>query len=227
MKAVVTVGGLSIGPDRGTSLLSRDANRTREAESTRRSPSPANIREHSLSWAVRRAGTTVDAVVRHVPGAVEQLALAAGIASRPSDRDVRVMPVISAGVVYPRVAIRGLPPGITRRRAPVGDRHLSRHRRRRAVASPRGQVGDRDTAGRSLVPLRAGARPGRHRRAGLLGRALGPGGGILMAAPGPGCERPAPGTSRGEARPERGVRDLRRAQPDRPGPPAATTSGWK
>ena len=61
---------------------------------------------HSLSWAVRRAGTTVDAVLRHVSGAVEQLP-SGRYRVKPSDRGLRVMPVISAGVVYPRVAIRG------------------------------------------------------------------------------------------------------------------------
>ncbi len=60
----------------------------------------------SLSWAARRAGTTVDAVLRHAPEAVEQLP-SGRYRVRPSDRGLRVMPVISAGIVYARVAIRG------------------------------------------------------------------------------------------------------------------------
>jgi hypothetical protein len=61
---------------------------------------------HSLSWAARRAGTTVDAVARHAPGAVEQLP-SGRYRVKPADRGIRVMPLISVGIVYPRVAIRG------------------------------------------------------------------------------------------------------------------------
>jgi hypothetical protein len=61
---------------------------------------------HSLSWAARRAGTTVDAVLRHAPDAVEQLP-SGRYRVKPSDRGLRVMPLISAGIVYARVAIRG------------------------------------------------------------------------------------------------------------------------
>jgi len=62
--------------------------------------------EHSLSWAARRAGTTVDAVARHSPTAIERQP-SGRYRVKTADRDVRVMPVISGGVVYPRVAIRG------------------------------------------------------------------------------------------------------------------------
>jgi hypothetical protein len=60
----------------------------------------------SLSWAARRAGTTVDAIVRYAPGAIEQLP-SGRYRVKPSDRGIRVMPVVSAGIVYARVAIRG------------------------------------------------------------------------------------------------------------------------
>jgi hypothetical protein len=62
--------------------------------------------ERSLSWASQRAGTTVDAVVRHAPGAIERQP-SGRYRVKPSDLSLRVMPVISAGVVYARVAIRG------------------------------------------------------------------------------------------------------------------------
>ena len=82
--------------------------RSREARS-RAHEAVSVARQHprrSLSWAARRAGTTVDAVVRHAPEAVEQLP-SGRYRVRPSDRGLRVMPLISAGVVHPRVAIRG------------------------------------------------------------------------------------------------------------------------
>ena len=82
--------------------------RDREARS-RAHEAVSIARQHpkrSLSWAARRAGTTVDAVLRHAPDAVEQLP-GSRYRVKPSDRGLRVMPVISAGVVYPRVAIRG------------------------------------------------------------------------------------------------------------------------
>jgi len=66
-------------------------------------------REHpdsSLSWAARRAGTTIDAIVRYEPGAIER-APSGRYRVKAADRGIRVMPVISAGVVYARVAIRG------------------------------------------------------------------------------------------------------------------------
>jgi hypothetical protein len=72
----------------------------------------------SLSWASRQAGTTVDAVARHAPGAIERRA-SGRYRVRAADRDVRVMPVISGGVAYPRVAIRG-----SRQASLVGE-HLS------------------------------------------------------------------------------------------------------
>jgi hypothetical protein len=74
--------------------------------------------EHSLSWAARRAGTTVDAVARHAPSAIERQP-SGRYHVKAADRDVRVMPVISGGVVYPRVAIRG-----SRQASLVGE-HLS------------------------------------------------------------------------------------------------------
>ena len=74
--------------------------------------------EKSLSWAARRAGTTLDAIARHSPGAVERQA-SGRYRVKAADRDVRVMPVISGGVVYPRVAIRG-----SRQASLVGE-HLS------------------------------------------------------------------------------------------------------
>ncbi len=72
----------------------------------------------SLSWASRQAGTTVDAVARHAPGAIERQP-SGRYRVKTGDRDVRVMPVISAGIVYPRVAIRG-----SRQASLVGE-HLS------------------------------------------------------------------------------------------------------
>jgi hypothetical protein len=72
----------------------------------------------SLSWASRQAGTTVDAVARHAPGAIERQP-SGRYRVKPADREVRVMPVISGGVVYPRVAIRG-----SRQATLVGE-HLS------------------------------------------------------------------------------------------------------
>ena len=60
----------------------------------------------SLSWASRQAGTTVDAVARHSPTAIERQP-SGRYRVKAADRDVRVMPVVSGGVVYPRVAIRG------------------------------------------------------------------------------------------------------------------------
>ncbi|MGA2805693.1 MAG: hypothetical protein ABSF89_15120 [Acidimicrobiales bacterium] len=72
----------------------------------------------SLSWASRQAGTTVDAVARHAPNAIERQP-SGRYRVKPADREVRVMPVISGGVVYPRVAIRG-----SRQASLVGE-HLS------------------------------------------------------------------------------------------------------
>ncbi len=74
--------------------------------------------ERSLSWAARRAGTTVDAVARHAPGAIERQP-SGRYRVKAADRDLRVMPIISGGVVYPRVAIRG-----SRQASLVGE-HLS------------------------------------------------------------------------------------------------------
>jgi hypothetical protein len=72
----------------------------------------------SLSWAARRAGTTVDAVARHSPTAIERQP-SGRYRVKAADRDVRVMPVISGGIVYPRVAVRG-----SRQASLVGE-HLS------------------------------------------------------------------------------------------------------
>ena len=72
----------------------------------------------SLSWATRRAGTTVDAVARHSPTAIERQP-SGRYRVKAADRDVRIMPVISGGIVYPRVAIRG-----SRQASLVGE-HLS------------------------------------------------------------------------------------------------------
>jgi len=72
----------------------------------------------SLSWASRQAGTTVDAVARHTPGTIERKP-SGRYRVKPADRDVRVMPVVSGSVVYPRVAIRG-----SRQASLVGE-HLS------------------------------------------------------------------------------------------------------
>lgn len=72
----------------------------------------------SLSWAAWRAGTTVDAVARHAPGAIERQA-SGRYRVKAADRDVRVMPVVSGGVLYPRVVIRG-----SRQASLVGE-HLS------------------------------------------------------------------------------------------------------
>jgi hypothetical protein len=74
--------------------------------------------EHSLSWAARLAGTTVDAVTRHAPSAIDRQP-SGRYRVKPADHDVRVMPVISGGAVYPRVAIRG-----SRQASLVGE-HLS------------------------------------------------------------------------------------------------------
>jgi hypothetical protein len=74
--------------------------------------------DKSLSWSARRGGTTVDAVMRHAPGAVERLPNGR-YRVKAADREVRVMPVISGGVVYPRVAIRGS------RQASLVGQHLS------------------------------------------------------------------------------------------------------
>jgi hypothetical protein len=71
-----------------------------------------------LSSASRQAGTTVDAVARHSPSAIERQP-SGRYRVKAADRDVRVMPVISGGVVYPRVAIRG-----SRQASLVGE-HLS------------------------------------------------------------------------------------------------------
>jgi hypothetical protein len=62
--------------------------------------------DRSPSWAAKRAGSTVDAVVRHAPGAIERLPNGR-YRVKPADRELRVMPVVSGGMVYPRVAIRG------------------------------------------------------------------------------------------------------------------------
>jgi len=97
--------------------------------------------DRSLSWASRQAGTTVDAVARHVPSAIERQP-SGRYRVKAADRDVRVMPVISGGVVYPRVAIRG-----SRQASLVGE-HLS------AIATYLG-TGDgealRRLAGRSVT----------------------------------------------------------------------------
>jgi hypothetical protein len=60
----------------------------------------------SLSWATRRAGTTIKAVSRHEPSGIEREPNGR-YRIRSGDRGVRVMPLISAGVTYPRGAIRG------------------------------------------------------------------------------------------------------------------------
>lgn len=94
--------------------------RDREARS-RAHEAVSIARQHprrSLSWAARQAGTTVDAVARHAPNAIERQP-SGRYRVKVSDRDVRVMPVISGGVVYPRVAIRGS------RQASVVGEHLS------------------------------------------------------------------------------------------------------
>ncbi len=62
--------------------------------------------DRSLTWSARRGGTTIGAIVRHEPSAVEKLPNGR-YRVKAGDRGLRVMPVISAGVVYPRVAIRG------------------------------------------------------------------------------------------------------------------------
>jgi hypothetical protein len=72
----------------------------------------------SLSWASRQAGTTVDAIARHAPNAIERQP-SGRYRVRLADRELRVMPVISGGVVYPRVAIRGS------RQASLVSEHLS------------------------------------------------------------------------------------------------------
>jgi len=74
--------------------------------------------DRSLSWSARRAGTTVDAVARYSPSSIERQP-SGRYRVKAADRDVRVMPVISGGVVYPRVAIRG-----SRQASLVGE-HLS------------------------------------------------------------------------------------------------------
>lgn len=71
----------------------------------------------SLSWAARRGGTTLKTIVRHEPTAIER-APSGRYWVRPADRGVRVMPVVSGGVVYPRVAIRGS------RQSSLDGRHL-------------------------------------------------------------------------------------------------------
>jgi hypothetical protein len=71
-----------------------------------------------LSWAANRAGTTLDAVARHSPGAIERQP-SGRYRVKPADRDVRIMPIVSGGVLYPRVAIRG-----SRQATLVGE-HLS------------------------------------------------------------------------------------------------------
>jgi hypothetical protein len=74
--------------------------------------------DRSLSWASRQAGTTIDAVARHAPSAIQRQP-SGRYRVKAADRDVRVMPVISGGIVYPRVAIRG-----SRQASLVGE-HLS------------------------------------------------------------------------------------------------------
>ena len=74
--------------------------------------------ERSLSWSARQAGTTLDAVARHSPGAIERQP-SGRYRVKPADRDVRIMPVVSGGILYPRVAIRG-----SRQATLVGE-HLS------------------------------------------------------------------------------------------------------
>jgi hypothetical protein len=75
-------------------------------------------RNRSLSWASRQAGTTVDAVGRHAPSAIERQP-SGRYRVKAADHSLRVMPVISGGVVYPRVAVRG-----SRQASLVGE-HLS------------------------------------------------------------------------------------------------------
>lgn len=92
------------GAQRVLSALRRDSDtrgRVHEAISINRE-NP----DRSLSWSARRGGTTIGAIVRHEPGAVERLP-SGRYRVKASDRGLRIMPVISAGVVYPRVAIRG------------------------------------------------------------------------------------------------------------------------
>jgi len=62
--------------------------------------------DRSVSWAAGRAGTTPDAVARHAPGAAERLPNGR-YRVKPADRELRIMPLISGGVVHHRVAIRG------------------------------------------------------------------------------------------------------------------------
>jgi hypothetical protein len=62
--------------------------------------------ERSLSWSAGRGGTTIKAIARHEPKAIERAA-SGRYRVRSADRGVRVMPLVSAGVAYPRVAIRG------------------------------------------------------------------------------------------------------------------------
>lgn len=60
----------------------------------------------SLTAAAGRAETSVDAVARYAPSAVERLP-SGRYRVKPADRELRVMPLVSAGVVYERVAIAG------------------------------------------------------------------------------------------------------------------------
>lgn len=62
--------------------------------------------DRSVSWAAGRAGSTLDAVARYAPGAIERLPNGR-YRVKSADRELRIMPVISGGIVYPRVAIRG------------------------------------------------------------------------------------------------------------------------
>ena len=78
-------------------------------------------REHpgwSVTHAAREAGTTVGTIRRYAPDALDRLP-SGRLRVRPADRGTRVMPVISAGVVYPEVAVVGS------RQASMVGRHLS------------------------------------------------------------------------------------------------------
>jgi hypothetical protein len=112
-------GRRAVAPPKPSAVFGR-SDRERDA-SSRVHEALSLARQHpdrSLSWAAQQADTTLDAVARHAPSAIERRP-SGRYRVKPADRDVRILPVVSGGVVYPRVAIRG-----SRQASLVGE-HLS------------------------------------------------------------------------------------------------------
>ncbi len=78
-------------------------------------------REHpewSATRAAREAGTTLTSMERYAPDALQRQP-SGRLRIKAADRGVRIMPIVSAGIVYPQVAILGS------RQASLVGRHLA------------------------------------------------------------------------------------------------------